>query len=168
MRLAELSNVLATWVTVLAGIAGGYVGLDNYLADSRKQLDDRQKETFELVRSYASKDLLPIRDKVLRFVMGQRNCSNESAMQLDLSDTELEAYVQFFDMVAACVDSSLCDGPLASRFFSSDANLHWPVLKGQVLATRATQSAMKASEPFGTGLERLAADPLPFKACPAP
>lgn len=168
MRLSMISNILATWVTVLAGLLGGYVALDTYMTDSRKQLDDRQKQTFELVRSYASKDMLPIRDKVLRFVMGQRNCSNETPQQLDLSDTELQAFVQFFDMVTVCVDASLCDGSLAQRFFESDANVHWPVLKGQVLAVRKAQGAMKASAPFGGGLERLAAAPQPFAECKAP
>mgnify|MGYP000905576443 CR=1 FL=1 len=165
MRFAELSSVAATWISVIAGIGGGYVALDNYLSDSRKQIDDRQKQVFDLARSYSGREMLAVRDKVLRFVMGQRTCSNETPQQLELSDTEMSAFVEYFDVVAACVEANLCDRALAERFFAQTANLHWPVLKAQILAVRQGRTALKNADPYGFGLESLAADPVPYEAC---
>lgn len=165
MRLSVISNVLATWVGVMAAIVGGWIALDNYLEDSRKRVDQRAKETFELVKGYGAKDMVPVRDKVFRYVIGRRSCANDSALSIGLSDTEVFAFVEYFDLIVACVDAGLCDRGLAERFFAPYANVHWPVLQSEVLAIRRTEEAMKLDKPFGFGLESLAKTPIAAPGC---
>lgn len=165
MRLATLSNIAATWVGVVAGIFGGYVALDNYQDDVRKRVDERQRQTFALVGTYMSKDLVPIRDKVRRYVRARQKCDATPFQSFDLSETEITTYIEFFDVVEACLAAGLCHPGSVERFFVPTASEEWPVLQELVMAIRKGDPAGGAMASFGAGLERLVRSPAPAPKC---
>ncbi|MEZ5775935.1 MAG: hypothetical protein R3D33_14895 [Hyphomicrobiaceae bacterium] len=166
MKLGVVSGMLATWVGIAAAITGGYAALQQYREDVGKRLDERQLQTFELIRTFTSRDFVPIRDKVTRLVQSRQVCANENMQTLGLSTAELSTFVEFFDLVSACLDANLCDAAIADRFFVPQASANWPVLQGLVLEARKEQEPLQLPVAYGSGLERLARNAAPLTACP--
>ena len=155
-RLSSISNALATWVGVIAAVAGGYIGLDGYIEDTRKRVDERQQAAFQQVQIFLSRDLVPIRDKARAFVAARWQCGSEPYQSFGLTESELQTYVELFDMVDACSAADLCDHATIERFFAPHARSGWPVLREYIGAVRAANKALKLEAPFGAGLEHLA------------
>lgn len=165
MKFNAISNMLATWVGVFAAIAGGYTGLQQYQEDSGKKVDERKLQTFDLVKTFLSKDFVPVRDKVGQYVRARRQCDSQPYQSFGLTESELAGYVEFFDYAATCLEADLCDRPMVDRFFGPYAKAAWPVLDEYVAAAR--QAAGEAGpKPFGYGLEQLAANAEPGPKCP--
>lgn len=157
MRARQWSTVLATWVSVIAAIVGGYVALNTYTEDTRKRVDERNKQTFELVQLFMSEHIMPIRAKALAAMRRAESCA--PATDADkMTDSEYFAFVEFFEIVDLCVENDMCDRKLVDAFFAPYANGHWPVFKDSILSTRAGEEQMgiKPERPFGAGLEHLA------------
>jgi hypothetical protein len=78
MQPRQLSNVLATWAAVLTAIATAYGFLQAYRDSVSKQVDDRHKQTFDLIRQFASKDFKPVREKALAVVRADLTSGRET------------------------------------------------------------------------------------------
>jgi hypothetical protein len=73
-------------------------------------------------------------------------------------------YVEFFDLVEACIEANLCETDLARQFFSPYANGHWLALKAQILGVRKAEAkAFAVDKPFGLGLEKLGGEIKAFQ-----
>lgn len=166
MRASQLSGILATWVSVIAAIVGGYVALNTYTEDSRKRVDERNKQTFELVQLFMSEHIMPIRAKALAQMRSVESCKPVTDAD-KMSDSEYFAFVEFFEIVDLCVVNDMCDRKLVDAFFVPYANGHWPAFKAGIMATRQGEEQMgiKPERPFGAGLEHLAVVKVEMPKC---
>jgi hypothetical protein len=156
MQPRQLSNVLATWAAVLTAIATAYGFLQAYRDSVSKQVDDRHKQTFDLIRQFASKDFMPVREKALAVVRAAERCESAPVRSAAMSESEAFAFVEFFDLLQVCLDAQLCEAKLVDQFFVPYANGHWAAFKKYVMQVRdAEAKAFKVDKPFGYGLEKL-------------
>jgi hypothetical protein len=169
MTVARISSVLATWVTILAGIFGGGLALVTYVKEAGKTLDDRKKQTFDLARLYYSEEFLRIRRTILASGndLAKVGCSPTTAIT-DANRVDFFSHVEFFDLVQTCVETDLCDRETAADFFTPYANWHWPHLKPHIELTRKSEAGFKLKRPYGHGLEKLAINPGPSPICGSP
>ncbi len=167
MSYRDWSNILATWVGVIAAIAGGYAALSAYSEDARKRVDERAKQTLELVQMFMSESFLPIRQKALAAVRSAERCEAAPGNER-MTDSEYFAFVEFFEMIDVCLEAGLCDGKLVESFFVPYANGHWPVFKGPIEKSREAEivAGLNNARPFGAGLERLARTKIAPPKCP--
>jgi hypothetical protein len=165
MTAKDWSTILATWLVVLGTLAGGYTALITFQRESAKTLDDRQKQTLALAQHFISSDFLPIREKMTKVVRAAEACGDWNRALSDMSETERFAFFEFFDIVDACLEASMCDPSLIERIFVPYANGEWPILKHYVSLVRASEVVLKVKVPFASGLERLAQSPLKEPDC---
>lgn len=167
MSAREWSGILATWVGVIAAIAGGYAALDTYSEEARKKVDERAKQTLDLVQYFMSESFMPIRQKALAEVRHAEQCAAIPAADR-MTDSEYFAFVEFFEMIDVCTESDLCDRKLVDAFFVPYANGHWAYLKGRIEETRKGEDRLgfKIARAFGAGLEHLAAVKIEPPKCP--
>jgi hypothetical protein len=165
MNVRQLSTLAATWLGLLAAIAGGYGTLQTYRAQVDKEIDERKLQTFRLIEKFGSKDLSEMRERILPLVTTDTFCDGAAFAKSGLTLSQMFAFVEFFDLVQTCVDARLCDGELAYEAFGPYANWHWPGMQRVIEQTRAAERAMDLKKPYGHGLQSLARKPGYVSKC---
>ena len=166
--MGNLSGHLATWLGVVAAIAGGFFGLQTYRADVAKGADERVVSAFNQIEKFNAPEFRAIREKADAEAWARRICDvRAEAYQFTMN--EVRSYVDFYDLVALCVDAELCEAELTATYFSSYADNVWLAFQPFVERVRAAQlAAGKTEATFGYGLERYATNPAPLDdACQA-
>lgn len=160
------SSTAAHWVqafgslaAAVVGAAAAYFALTTYVDSVNKQVDERKVQVFNLHNRFNSEPLFSIRKRVYADVARAAGCMSENLSAGTADANDKFAFVEFFDVVEACITAGLCDGSLSERLFTPYANGHWPYLKPYVEAVRRGERGMKLNVPFGVGLEKLAKNP---------
>ena len=161
--MKEMVCQIALWATAIGTAAAGYFALTTYMDSVAKQVDERKVQVFNLHSRFSAEPMLSTRRRVYSVVLNR--CPNSQARPIAADDNDLFTFVEFFDVVEACVEAKLCDSDLVDRLFVAYANGHWPHLKAYVASVRRGEIAFKLKVPFGTGLERLARNPADV-SCP--
>ena len=161
----EISSIAATWVGLIAAIVGGYTTIDGYLGQTSKQIDERKLQTFRMVQLFNGDDMVRIRSKILPLVRSNTFCKDEQRAGANLDDTEVFAFVEFFDTLGLCLEAKLCDADVAYSFFGAYANWHWPAMQSFVASVRAGEKDFGLTHPYGYGLETLARKPMAQGKC---
>ncbi len=151
MRSNEFSNIAATWIGLAVATAGGYATFHQYRDSVSKQVDDRATAALNFVMHFQSQHMLPLRDKVYNAIFCGDDCASKR-----VTNSELFAFIEFFDVVNLCVDKGQCDAEIVRDVFGSYATWHWPCLSSFVEATRRSEAEFKLAKPFGHGLQSLA------------
>lgn len=146
----DFSNIAATWLGLAAATAGGYATFHQYRDSVSKQVDDRATQALNFVMQFQSQQMLPLRDKVYSAIFCSTDCASKQ-----VSNSELFAFVEFFDMAKYCADKGLCDGDVVRDVFGSYATWHWPCLQPAIEVTRRSEVDFKLARPFGHGLQSL-------------
>jgi len=149
MRLKTISSIAATWVVIIAPIAGGYHALMAYKQSVAKQPDNRAAASMEFVKLFASQQMLPIRGRIYEAIHCYA-CAKD-----DISNTEVFAFVEFFDNVSVCVEANVCDKKIIASVFSPYATGHFKCLKPFIESVRRGEETLKLPISFGHGLEFL-------------
>ena len=165
MNFRDMSGILATWVGLVAAVAGGYTTIRSYVATNEKQVDERKLQTFRLVERFGAADMIAIRNKILPLVVSDQFCRADQRQAVNLSDNEAFQFVEFFDTIGTCLDARLCDGDVAYSFFGAYANWHWPRMKGFVEQVRRGEKDFDLPRPYGHGLEAMARKPVAASRC---
>lgn len=149
MNFQAASDVAIKWISVLAAIAGGIYGLMEFTELNRKRVDERKLQTLAYARDFAGQDYFDIRRSVYRhFIECSKDCDEAT-----LDNSQAFAFVEFFDIVYACVDAKTCDEGLARDFFTPYANGHWHCMKDFIMKTRQAEPDSTTHIPFGKGLD---------------
>ena len=161
--MRELIKLVSIVIGIFSAIVGGAVAINGYLHDIDKRLDDRKKQTFDLIALYYSAELVRARSEILA---NEREivCNPESDLLRGPSRVSIFTHVEFFDTVEACIETGLCDAETARDFFAAYANWHWPILRQHIEAIRRTEAAFELKRPYGHGLEKLADRPAKYQA----
>jgi hypothetical protein len=151
MTARDISNILATWLGLMAAIAGGYAAFQQYHDSVSKQVDDRATAAINFVMQFQSQHMLPLREKVYDYIFCRDDCAARRP-----SNSQLFAFVEFFDAVKYCADKQLCDATIIADVFGPYATWHWPCLGPDVAAVRRGEAQLELARPYGHGLESLA------------
>ena len=165
VNFRELSSVVATWVGLMAAIAGGYTTINGYLAQTSKQIDERKLQTFKMVQLYNGEEMVRIRAKILPLVRSNTFCRADQRASMQLDDNEAFAFVEFFDTLGLCLEFKLCDDSVAYTFFGAYANWHWPAMQSFINSVRIGEKDFGLERPYGYGLELLARKPMSQGKC---
>ena len=160
MSIRDMSSILATWVGLVAAIAGGYATINGYLEQNAKRVDERKLHTFRLAQMYNTDDMLRIRTKILPLVRADTFCQTSQRNAAKLDDNEVFSFVEFFDTVGLCLEARLCDEDIAYTAFGAYANWHWPRMKSFIDAVRRGEEGFGLARPYGFGLQSLARKPV--------
>ncbi|MDX2257624.1 MAG: hypothetical protein NW205_01780 [Hyphomicrobiaceae bacterium] len=145
----------------MVGGVAAYFALTTYIDSVGKQVDERKVQVFRLHEQFNSEPLFSIRKRVYADILRSAGCNTTFDAVAGPSDVnDRFAFVEFFDVVDACIEASLCDPQLVDRLFAPYANGHWPYLDDYVAGVRRAETGMRLSTCFGTGLERLAKMPV--------
>ena len=125
MDAQGLSKMLATWIGLLAATVGGYATHQQYRESVAKQQDDRATAALNFVLQFQSQQMLPLRTKVYEHIFSGKQDPT-------FSNSELFAFVEFFDAAKYCADKGLCDASVISDVFGSYATWHWPCLAREI------------------------------------
>ena len=161
MRLAVISDISVKWVGVLSAAIAATYALWELNELNQKRVDERKLQTIEFARQFASRDLFTIRRNVYRhFIECEKDCDS-----IDIDNSQVFAFVEFFDMVYACIQAGTCDEGLARDFFTPYANGHWHCMKPFIVRTRASEPGSTSAIHFGIGLEMLKNWDKPIGPC---
>ena len=160
MRAKELSNLLATWLGLIAAVVGGYAAFHQYRESVNKQVDDRATTAINFVMQFQNLQMLPLREKIYDYIFCQGDCATRKPSQ-----SEVFAFVEFFDAIKYCADKGLCDPTIIGDVFAPYATWHWPCLAESIKAVRVGEADLKLARPFGHGLERLALRDVGTRHC---
>lgn len=164
---ADSSSTAAQWVqaigtvaSALVGVIAGYFALTTYMDSVSKQVDERKVQVFRLHERFTSEPMLSVRKRIYGDIVRASGCNWQNDITAQPSDqNDRFAFVEFFDVLDACLTAKLCDAELVDRFFTAYANGHWQFLSGYVGSVRNGEAPMKLAVPFGSGLQRLAKNP---------
>lgn len=151
MRIRDISSIAVTWLGLTAAVIGGYATYRQYEDSVAKQLDDRSKTAIEFIAQFQSAHMLVLRDKLYNFIFCRDDCAERRPTQ-----SEMFAFVEYFDAVKYCADRNLCDEQIVKDVFGPYATWHWPCLAGEVGAVRRGEAPLDLVRPYGHGLETLA------------
>lgn len=151
MSVKDISNMLVTWLGLMAAIIGGHAAYQQYRESVNKQVDDRSTAAINFVMQFQNLQMLPVREKIHGYIFCQSDCAAKQP-----STSELFAFVEFFDAVKYCADKNLCDHEIIGDVFGPYATWHWPCLAGRINAVRRGEAVLKLARPYGHGLEKLA------------
>jgi hypothetical protein len=151
MSAKDISNIGATWIGLAAAMIGGYAAFQEYGESVNKQVDDRSMAAINFVTQFQGAHMMPLREKIYGFIFCQDDCVSKMP-----TNSEIFAFVEFFDAVKYCSDRNLCDTAIVKDVFGPYATWHWPCLKPFVQSVRKGEEALGVSNPYGHGLERLA------------
>jgi hypothetical protein len=146
-----ISNMLVAWLGLVAAIIGGYAGLSQYRESVAKQVDDRSTAAINFVMQFQNLQMLPLREKIYDYIFCRGDCAAKTP-----SNSQVFAFVEFFDAVQYCADKNLCDAGIVRDVFAPYATWHWPCLAPGIAAVRRGEAQLKLVRPYGHGLERLA------------
>jgi hypothetical protein len=159
---SQAAHWLQAWGTVLSAVVGAaaaYFALTTYMDSVSKQVDERKIQVFRLHERFTSEPLFSVRKRIYVDISRAAGCLNNDLTAGPADNNDRFAFVEFFDVVEACLAGGLCDRALAERLFAPYANGHWPYLKNYIGAVRKGEAQMKLEVPFGFGLEKLATNP---------
>ena len=151
MSAKDISNILVTWLGLIAAIVGGYATYLQYRESVNKQVDDRATAAINFVMQFQNLQMLPVREKIHGYIFCQADCAAKTP-----TSSELFAFVEFFDAIKYCADKRLCDPEIIGEVFGPYATWHWPCLAPSIEAVRRGEAALKLARPYGYGLEKLA------------
>lgn len=158
LGIQGLSRILATWLGLGAATVGGYATHQQYRESVYKQQDDRATAALNFVLQFQSQHMLPLRAKVYDHIF-------QGKADQSFSNTELFAFVEFFDAAKYCADKGLCDASVINDVFASYATWHWPCLAREIEATRRSEIDFKQSRQYGQGLQSLVIKDVGTKHC---
>lgn len=161
-RSSSAAHWLQAWGTMLSaavGAAAAWFALTTYVDSVGKQVDERKVQVFHLHERFTSEPLFSIRKRVYVDLSRASGCTNNDLSAGPSDANDRFAFVEFFDVVDACLSSGLCDRELTERLFAPYANVHWTYLKAYIEAVRRGEDRMQLPSPFGIGIERLAKNP---------
>jgi hypothetical protein len=147
----DFSNILATWIGLIVAIVGGYAAFNQYRESVAKQVDDRSTAAINFVMQFQNLQMLPLREKVYDYIFCRGDCAAKTP-----SNSQLFAFIEFFDAVSYCAERGLCDAGIVSDVFGPYATWHWPCLAPGIAEVRRGEAALKLARPYGHGLEKLA------------
>lgn len=156
--MRETIKLCSIVIGILSAIIGGGVAISGYLGDLEKRLDDRKKQTFQLINLFYSDGPVRARTAVLQNEK-EIACQPDGPFLTGESRVNVFTYVEFFDAVETCIETGLCDGQSARAFFAAYANWHWPLLERHIGAIRKSEAGFSLERPYGYGLEKLAGRP---------
>lgn len=151
MNARDISSISATWIGLAAAAVGGYAAIQEYGESVSKQVDDRSMTAINFVMQFQSAHMMALRDKVYGFIFCVDDCATRQP-----TNSELFAFVEFFDAVKYCADRRLCDAQIVSDVFGPYATWHWPCLEGFIGTVRRGEEALGPKNPYGHGLQKLA------------
>jgi hypothetical protein len=151
VRVKDISNMLATWLGLIAAIVGGYAAFHQYRESVNKQVDDRSTAAINFVMQFQNLQMLPLREKIYGYIFCRDDCATRKP-----SNSELFAFVEFFDAIKYCADKGLCDPTIIADVFAPYATWHWPCLAPSIEAVRRGEADLKLARAYGHGLETLA------------
>jgi len=143
--------MLVTWLGLAAAIVGGHAAYQQYRESVSKQLDDRSTAAINFVMQFQNLQMLPVREKIYGYIFCQADCAVKRP-----SNSEIFAFVEFFDAIKYCADKKLCDAEIISDVFGPYATWHWPCLAANIQAVRRGEASLNLARPYGHGLEKLA------------
>lgn len=131
-RIKTLSDIIATWVTILGVFAGGIFGLIQYVEKSK---GERVKATLDYVDRYNKSPLLEAQTQLNEFwnaraadVFAQQKAGEaqlsayvDGAIREHRLESNVELLVSFFENLRACTCAELCDQATVNRFFDKHA-----------------------------------------------
>jgi hypothetical protein len=155
MTIRDVSAIIATWVAILGGIVGGVVAIGEYQKQGREaqkerleaqrenqlRIDDSKLQTFEMYRDFRSSDMLNRRAKF---------------DEMGSDDPRLDFWINYFDIVWACVDSHLCDEELVSQLFWPYAIASLDEVQCRIVDVRNIERSYNLPKLQGYGLLRVA------------
>lgn len=156
---AHWLQAIGTLASAAVGAAAAWFALTTYVDSVAKQVDERKVQVFNLHNRFNSEPMFSIRKRVYADVARAGGCLNENLAAGGSDTNDKFAFVEFFDVVEACLSAGLCDEGLTERLFAPYANGHWLALEGYVEAVRRGERGMNLNAPFGVGLQRLAKSP---------
>ena len=147
----DISSILATWVGLIVAIGGGYATFHQYRDSVAKQIDDRSTTAINFVMQFQNPQMLPLREKIYDYIFCRGDCAAKTP-----SNSQLFAFVEFFDAISYCAEKGLCDAGIISDVFGPYATWHWPCLAPGIAEVRRGEAALKPARPYGHGMEKLA------------
>lgn len=151
MGAKEISNISATWVGLCAALVGGYAAFQEYGESVSKQVDDRSMTAINFVTQFQGGNMMALREKIYGFIFCVDDC-----VQKMPTNSEVFAFVEFFDAVKYCADRNLCDKAIVKDVFGPYATWHWPCLSRYVQQVRKGEEQFGVTHAYGHGLENLA------------
>jgi hypothetical protein len=147
----DISSILATWLGLIVAIVGGYATYHQYRESVAKQMDDRSTAAINFVMQFQNLQMLPLREKVYDYIFCRGDCAAKTP-----SNSQLFAFVEFFDAAKYCADKRLCDSDIIGEVFGPYATWHWPCLAPSIAEVRRGEATLELARPYGYGLEKLA------------
>lgn len=160
MSAKDISNILVTWLGLIAAIVGGYATYLQYHESVNKQVDDRATAAINFVMQFQNLQMLPVREKIYEYIFCKDDCAAKTP-----STSQFFAFVEFFDAVKYCADKGLCDAQIIADVFAPYATWHWPCLSHGIKSVRQGEASLKLARPYGHGLEKLAVRDVGDKHC---
>lgn len=152
MNAKDGLTILATWVGVVAAIVGGYAAYLQYEKSVAQQVDQRSLTAIEFVIQFQSEHFMPLREKIYSYIF----CSSQEACASSHpSNSQVFAFIEFFDSIKYCADRNICDAQFVMDVFGPYATWHWPCLQPYVKSVRNGEKRMNLARPYGHGLETL-------------
>jgi hypothetical protein len=144
MTIKDISTILGTWVAILSAAAGGYFAYtefkaqgDEARAQNQRRMDERTLQTFRMYEDFRNSDMLARRAKF-------------DTMRSD--DPALDFWINYFDTVQACVESSLCDQTLVDQLFKPYAIASLDEVQCRIVDVREIEKDYKLPRQQGYGL----------------
>lgn len=161
MAWRAVSDAAVKWIGLGAAVAGAAYGLFELTDLNRKQVDERKLRSLAYAQQFASQDYFAIRRNIYRhFIACEGDCASNR-----LDSSEAFAFVEFFDIVLACVRADTCDASLARDFFTPYANGHWHCMRTFIEKTRGAEPNSTTTIRFGDGLEFFKTWEKPIAPC---
>lgn len=151
MSAREISNIAATWLGLMAAIVGGHAAYMEFRENAAKQVDDRSMAAVNFGTQFQGAHMMSLREKVYGWIFCAGDCAAKRP-----SNSEIFAFVEFFDAVKYCADRNLCDAEIVKDVFGPYATWHYPCLTKDINSVRLGEAALGVSHPYGHGLEKLA------------
>ncbi len=130
MLTEQITKTYAPWVGLIAIVVTAVVTFWQYDAAKAR---DRRAYVFELVKSFQSSEIFDARSKLQNWSADQENDAESKNLTPEQRENLLEQFasradirdsfrrvISYYDEVALCVASSLCDKDLVKRFFFCD------------------------------------------------
>ena len=152
MEGKHISGMLVSWLGLIAAIVGGYATFHQYRESVAKQVDDRSTAAINFVMQFQNMQMLPLREKIYDYIFCRSDCAAKTP-----SNSQVFAFVEFFDGIQYCADRNLCDATIIRDIFTPYATWHWPCLRPTIQAVRNTEAPLQLGRPYGYGLEKLSA-----------
>lgn len=162
-RVKIVSDILATWVAIVAAITSGWFALWEYHSNSRA---DRVKTTIGFSDVFRSDSYMPARAALSQYGAQHANelfaksAMGDEHLSLYVIDTinkeglakDISVVIGFFDELHACSCGKACDTELSVRLFGRDSRLFFANFYPYI----AQQRIKLRNNEYGLGVEYFA------------